>query len=85
MEQLFLDRLMPNFCISCHTDFNVVGNAFSIGLITMFRRSVLFNFLKSESCIYKSMAQNAILRALNPPATPNFLWFPPLRIAQTDA
>ena len=31
------------------------------------------------------MAQNAILRAPSPPATPHFLWFPPLRIAQTDA
>ena len=28
---------------------------------------------------------NAIPRAPNPPATPHFLWFPPLRIAQTDA
>ena len=31
------------------------------------------------------MAQNAILRAPTPPATPHLLWFPPLRIAQTDA
>ena len=31
------------------------------------------------------MAQNAIPRAPTPPATPHFLWFPTLRIAQTDA
>ena len=35
--------------------------------------------------IFGYMAQNAIQRAHNPPATPHFLWFPPLRIAQTDA
>ena len=35
--------------------------------------------------IFGYMAQNAILRAPTPPATPHFLWFPPLRIAQTDA
>ena len=31
------------------------------------------------------MAQNVIPRAPTPPATPHFLWSPPLRIAQTDA
>ena len=31
------------------------------------------------------MAQNAIPRAPTPPATPHFLWFPPLIIVQTDA
>ena len=31
------------------------------------------------------MAQNAIPRAPTPPTTPHFLWFPPLRIAKTDA
>ena len=31
------------------------------------------------------MAQNAIPRAPNPPATPLVLWFPPLKIAQMDA
>ena len=35
--------------------------------------------------IFGYMAQNAILRAPTPPATPHFLWFPPLKIAQTDA
>ena len=35
--------------------------------------------------IFGYMAQNAILRAPTPPATLHFLWFPPLRIAQTDA
>ena len=35
--------------------------------------------------IFGYMAQNAIPRAPTPPATPHFLWFPPLRIAQTDA
>ena len=35
--------------------------------------------------IFGHMAQNAIPRAPSPPATPHFLWFPPLRIAQTDA
>ena len=35
--------------------------------------------------IFGYMAQNAIPRAPSPPATPYFLWFPPLRIAQTDA
>ena len=33
--------------------------------------------------IFGYMAQNAIPRAPTPPATPHFLWFPPLRIAQT--
>ena len=31
--------------------------------------------------IFGYMAQNAIPRAPTPPATPHFLWFPPLRIA----
>ena len=31
------------------------------------------------------MAQNAIPRVANPPAIPHFLWFPPLKTAQTDA
>ena len=35
--------------------------------------------------IFGYMAQNAIPRAPTPPATPHVLWFPPLRIAQTDA
>ena len=35
--------------------------------------------------IFGYMAQNAIPRAPSPPATPHFLWFPPLRIAETDA
>ena len=35
--------------------------------------------------IFGYMAQNAILRAPAIPATPHFLWFPPLRIAQMDA
>ena len=35
--------------------------------------------------IFGYMAQNAIPRAPSPPATPHFLWFPSLRIAQTDA
>ena len=35
--------------------------------------------------IFGYMAQNAIPRAPTPPATPHFVWFPPLRIAQTDA
>ena len=35
--------------------------------------------------IFGYMAQNAIPRAPTPPATPHFLWFPALRIAQTDA
>ena len=35
--------------------------------------------------IFGYMAQNAIPRAPTPPATPHFLCFPPLRIAQTDA
>ena len=35
--------------------------------------------------IFGYMAQNAILRAPSPPATPHVLWFPPLRIAQMDA
>ena len=35
--------------------------------------------------IFGYMAQNAIPRAPIPPATPHFLWFPPLKIAQTDA
>ena len=35
--------------------------------------------------IFGYMAQNAIPRAPTPPATPHFLWFPPLQIAQTDA
>ena len=34
--------------------------------------------------IFGYMAQNAIPRAPIPPATPLFLWFPPLRIAQRD-
>ena len=34
--------------------------------------------------IFGYMAQNAIPRAPTPPATPHFLWFPPLKIAQTD-
>ena len=37
------------------------------------------------SHIFGYMAQNAIPRAPSPPATPHFLWFPPLRIAQMDA
>ena len=35
--------------------------------------------------IFGYMSQNAIPRAPTPPATAHFLWFPPLRIAQTDA
>ena len=35
--------------------------------------------------IFGYMAQNAIPRTPTPPANPHFLWFPPLRIAQTDA
>ena len=35
--------------------------------------------------IFGYMAQNAIPRASTLAATPLFLWFPPLRIAQTDA
>ena len=35
--------------------------------------------------IFGYMAQNAILRAPTPPTTPHFLWFPLIRIAQTDA
>ena len=35
--------------------------------------------------IFGYMAKNVIPRAPTPPATPHFLWFPPLRIAQTDA
>ena len=31
--------------------------------------------------IFGYMAQNAISRAPTPPATPHFMWFPPLRIA----
>ena len=31
------------------------------------------------------MAPNAIPRAPTPTANPHFLWFPPLKIAQTDA
>ena len=31
------------------------------------------------------VAQNAILKAPRPPATPHFLWFSPLGLAQTDA
>ena len=34
--------------------------------------------------IFGYMAQNAIPRAPTPPATPHFLWFPPLKIAQMD-
>ena len=34
--------------------------------------------------IFGYMARNAIPRGPIPPATPHFLWFPPLRIAQTD-
>ena len=33
----------------------------------------------------KYMAQEAIPRAPTPPTTPHFLWFPSLKIAQTDA
>ena len=35
--------------------------------------------------IFGYMAQNEIPRTPTPPATPHFLWFPRLRIAQTDA
>ena len=35
--------------------------------------------------IFGYKAQNEIPRAPTPPATPHFLWFPPLIIAQTDA
>ena len=35
--------------------------------------------------IFGYMAENAIPRAPSPPATPHFLWFPRLRIAQMDA
>ena len=35
--------------------------------------------------IFGYMAQNALPRAPTPPATPHFLWFPPLRIAQREA
>ena len=35
--------------------------------------------------IFGYMAQNAIPRAPTPPATPHFLWFPLVTIAQTDA
>ena len=35
--------------------------------------------------IFGYMAQNAIPRAPTTPVTPHFLWFPALRIAQTDA
>ena len=35
--------------------------------------------------IFGYMAQDSIPRAPTPPATPHFLWFPPLKIAQTDA
>ena len=35
--------------------------------------------------IFGYMAQNAIPRAPTPPTTPHFLWFPALRIAQTEA
>ena len=31
------------------------------------------------------VAQNPIPRAPSPPATPHFLWFPPLGMAQRDA
>ena len=34
--------------------------------------------------IFGYIAQKAVPRAPTPPATPPFLWFPPLRIAQTD-
>ena len=34
--------------------------------------------------IFAYMAKNAIPRAPTPPATPHFLWLPPLKIAQTD-
>ena len=34
--------------------------------------------------IFGYMAQNAIPRAPTPRATPHVLWFPPLKIAQTD-
>ena len=34
--------------------------------------------------IFGYTAQNAIPRAPTPPATPHFLWFPPLKIAQRD-
>ena len=34
--------------------------------------------------IFGYMARNAIPRAPTPPATPHFLWFVTLRIAQTD-
>ena len=35
--------------------------------------------------IFGYVAQNRILRARGSPATPHFLWFPSLRIAQRDA
>ena len=35
--------------------------------------------------IFGYMAENAIPRAPRPPATPHFLWFPRLKIAQMDA
>ena len=38
----------------------------------------------STGRILGSVAQNSIPRAPSPPATPHFLWFPSLRIAQRD-
>ena len=35
--------------------------------------------------IFGYMAQNVIPRAPSPHSTPHFLWFPPLRIAETNA
>jgi hypothetical protein len=35
--------------------------------------------------ILGDVAQNAVSSAPNPPATTHFWWFPPLKIAQTDA
>ena len=39
----------------------------------------------STGRILRYVAQNRIPRAPSPPATPHFLWFPTLRIAQRDA
>ena len=39
----------------------------------------------STGCILGYVAQNPIPSAPSPPATPDFLWFPGLRIAQRDA
>ena len=63
------------------------NSVFDVGglLVAALYKCMLYSHKPRIGHIFGYMAQNAIPREPTPLATPHFLWFPPLTIAQTDA